>query len=299
MKRTLKYLFTRLFLKIFFSFGKILKKNQLSFLSKVLGTIIYYLPFKRKFTSMSNMKIAFGEQYNDDELKKILKNFSIELALFILEASYIISKRLPLYNWTEAIGLENLDSALSKGNGVIALSGHFGNFPMMIGWLAERGYPVAVLYKEGKYIPKNFLFSLISSYNVLPIPFRSDKEVPVEIIRALSKGMIVFMLSDQARPGVYANFFGHLAQCQKGPYVISKRKGTPIIPIFIVRESEKYKILIYPELKLNNDNYVKSLSDEEIVPLVEKYNSILESLIRKYPAQYFWFHRRFKNLKSH
>lgn len=298
MKKSIKYLLTKGALIFFFTLGKILNKHLLIGLSKLLGAIIYFLPNKRKFTSLKNLKIAFGEDYSDSELKKILREFSKELSLVTLHISRIISRRLPLKPWAEVQGIENLENALNKGNGVIALSGHFGNFPVMIAWLAEQGYPVAVLYKEGKYFPRNFLFNLISSYKIHPIPFRSDREVPLEIIRALSRGMIVFMLSDQARPGVYAHFFGQLTQCQKGPYVISKRKSSPIVPIFIVRNGEKYKIIIYPELKWSNNNSERSVSDEEIIPLVEKYNSILESLIRQYPTQYFWFHRRFKNVKS-
>lgn len=299
MKRTFKFLLTNFALKVFFFLGKILNSNQLKILSKFLGTFIYFLPFKRKFTSLNNMKIAFGDEYSERELKKFLKDFIVEFSLITLHIAHIISRRLPLQPWAKAEGLEHLENALIKGNGVIALSGHFSNFIIMIAWLAEKGYPVAVLYKEGKYLPKNFLYDLILSYKIHPIPFRSDKEVPGEIIRALNKGMIVFILSDQSRPGVYAHFFGQLAQCQKGAYVISKRKGSPIIPVFIVREEEKYKITFYPELKWDNNGSDRTLSDEQIIPLVEKYHSHLESLIRKYPAQYYWFHRRFKNAKSH
>lgn len=293
MRKMIKYILSNLALRLLFWIGKTFNKNHLGTISKVLGSIVYLIPFKRKHMSLNNMRIALGNEYSERDLKKLLKAYSIEFILTALHITHIAARKLHLHPWARADGLEHLQRALSRGKGVIALSGHFSNFPVMIAWLAERGYPVAVLYKEAKYFPKNFLYDLISSFRIKPIPFRSDKEVTAEIIRALNEGMIVFMLSDQSRPGVYARFFGQITQCQKGAFVIAKRKDAPIVPVFIVREEGVYRIIVYPELKWQKEGDCKAITDEQIVPLVESYNSILEGLIRNYPSQYLWSHRRF------
>jgi KDO2-lipid IV(A) lauroyltransferase len=163
----------------------------------------------------------------------------------------------------------------------------------MLAWLAEKGYPVAVLFKEGRYLPQGFLFNLISSYKIYPIPFRSDREVPKEIIKALNKNMIVFILADQARPGVYAKFFGKYVQCQKGAFVIALRKGSPVIPIFILREKYGHKIKIFEQIEMED-----SKSFNFTIKMIENYNSLLENLIKNHPEQYYWFHRRFKKMRS-
>ncbi|WP_353683845.1 lysophospholipid acyltransferase family protein [Thermodesulfovibrio sp. 3907-1M] len=298
MKAFMKHIIFRGGLKLFFWLGKILKKKHLKKFSIMLGSLLCLFPWTRKNIAFENLKIAFGEQYSEKELKKILKKFIQEVILTALEVAFIVKKNEKLAPWAKAEGVELLDEALKQNKGVIALSGHIGNIPVMLAWLAEKGYPVAVLFKEGKYLPEGFLYNLISSYKIYPIPMHSDREVPKEIIKALNKNMIVFILADQARPGVYAKFFGKYVQCQKGAFVIALRKNSPIIPVFIVREKEGHTIKFYREefqlLQPQNKSFL--FSDEYLVKLIENYNFILESLIRKHPEQYYWFHRRFKKM---
>ncbi|MEN2986360.1 MAG: lysophospholipid acyltransferase family protein [Thermodesulfovibrionaceae bacterium] len=294
MKKLIKYLFFRIAIKIFLFFGGILKKQQLSVASKLLSFIFYILPFPRKKVAYSNLKIAFSK-YDKNQIKNILKKFIQQSILTALEVAFAVKRRVELHRWAEAKGLEYLENALKKGKGVIALSAHLGNFPLLIAWLAERGYPVAVLYKEGKYLSEGFLHNLISSFNIYPLAFKSDEDITKEIIKALNKNMIVFLLADQARKGVYAKFFGKLVQCQKGAFVIAQRKGSPLIPAFIVRDNDIHKIIIYPEMKVNDDKK----AEEKIIELIEKYNLTLENLIKLYPTQYYWFHRRFKRMLPH
>lgn len=293
----MKHIIFRGGLKIFFWLGKVLKKQHLQKISSLLGSLLYFIPWTRKHIAFENLKIAFGEQYSEKELKKTLKKFIQEVILTALEVAFIVKKNEKLALWAEAEGVEVLDEALKQNKGVIALSGHIGNIPVMLAWLAEKGYPVAVLFKEGKYLPEGFLYNLISSYKIYPIPMHSDREVPKEIIKALNKNMIVFILADQARPGVYAKFFGKYVQCQKGAFVIALRKNCPTIPVFIVREKQGHRIKIYRDFDLPQpQNKSFFFSDEHIVKVIENYNFLLENLIRKHPEQYYWFHRRFKKM---
>lgn len=289
MKSFVKHIIFKFALKFFMGLGRNLGKKQLIIVSSFLGSLLYFLPWKRKKVAFNNLKIAFEQQYEESELKKILKRFIQEIIFTALEIAFIVKKKEKLSQWAEASGIEYLDEALKKQKGMIALSAHLGNIPIMLAWLAEKGYPVAVLFKEGKYLPEGFLYNLINSYKIYPIPFRSDREVPKEIIGALNKNMIVFILADQARPGIYAKFFGKYVQCQKGAFVIAQRKGCPLVPIFIVRGEKGHEIKIYPEMELQN----------EVETSIEKYNCLLEELIRKYPEQYYWFHRRFKKMRTH
>ncbi len=296
MERIIKKTLFNLLLRVFLGLGKVLQKNQLPKVAKLIANLFYCLPLKRKSVAFENLKISYHKEFPEKNLGNLLKNFFAEIALMILEISYNIVHRDSLIPLVKACGLEYLENAMQKGKGVIALSGHLSNIPVMLAWLAEKGYPVAVLFKEGKYLPKGFLYNLIKSYNIHPIPFYSDREVPKQIIKALKEDKIVFILADQARPGVYAKFFGYYVQCQKGPFVIAKRRGCPIVPIFIVREKKYFLLKVYPELPLSKN---KIAEEDEMISLIEKYNSLLENLIRQYPEQYYWFHRRFKKMKTH
>ncbi|MEJ5227492.1 lysophospholipid acyltransferase family protein [Thermodesulfovibrio sp.] len=298
MKKLAKYVIFNLLIRVFLTLGGFTKKSQFKGIANFIGHIAYLLPWKRKRIAKENLKIAFPSM-PEENINAILKSFIKEVFLIALEVASIIKRKEKFSSYASVWGIENLDNAMSKGKGAIALSGHIGNIVVLIGWFAEKGYPVAVLFKEGKYLPKGFLYNLIKRYGGYPIPFHSDEEVVREIVRALNKKMLVFMLADQARPGVYAKFFDKYVQCQKGAFVISQRKGSPLVPLFIVRESERYSIKIFPEIDLNNTNFSSSQDREiKIIEAVEKYNFLLESLIREHPEQYYWFHRRFKKMKN-
>lgn len=73
-----------------------------------------------------------------------------------MKIAFIVKKKEKLASWAKADGLEILDEALKQKKGVIALSGHIGNIPVMLAWLAEKGYPVAVLFKEGSIYRGDF-----------------------------------------------------------------------------------------------------------------------------------------------
>jgi len=197
-------------------------------------------------------------------------------------------KKELLSHWAVAAGLEHLDNALKQGKGVIALSAHVGNIPVMLAWLAEKDI-LWLFFLRGEISSGGFSLQAYQFLLNYPIPFHSDREVPKEIIKALNKNMIVFILADQSRRGVYARFFGKLVQCQKGAFLIALRKMCPVIPVFITRQENIYKIKVYQSINMSDD--------KNIVEYIEQYNSLLESIIVQHPEQYYWFHRRFKKMK--
>jgi KDO2-lipid IV(A) lauroyltransferase len=80
-----------------------------------------------------------------------------------------------------ATGLKHLDNLKGREQGALLYSGHFGNFSLMLIWLAVKGYPIAVVYKEAE----NFLMNLgnIAKFNITPLKYKSDPTMTVSIIR--------------------------------------------------------------------------------------------------------------------
>ncbi|MCD6386160.1 hypothetical protein J7M23_10350 [Candidatus Sumerlaeota bacterium] len=91
-----------------------------------------------------------------------------------------------------------------------------------------------------------------------------------------------------------------------------QRFGVPILPMFTIRTGlDRHKVIfkppIYPdsffeqngvhsgEHKRIRDDVSRS---EVIVQVVREYTKLLESVVREYPEQYFWFHRRWKTKKK-
>jgi len=193
------------------------------------------------------------------------------------------------------IGQENLDDAFKQKKGVIAVTAHFGNFPLMMLYFAERGYDVYCIMRHTRD-PEfdKYLYKRREEKGLKSIYTQPRRESVVKSLKALRNNALLFIPVDQnfgASGGVYVDFFGKKAATAPGPAVFSERTGAPIVPMFIIRDgNDKHKIIIEKPLELeikDGDQKTTQYNMARITAIVEKY-------IRKYPHEWAWMHRRWK-----
>lgn len=285
-------------IKLIIFLVEILPKNILIKIADLIAFISYKINWKRKDIALNNLKIAFGDEKTENEINLIFKNSLRKIARNFFTIIFILKNKLTkndIINLFEVEGIEYLDEALKKRKGVIALSGHIGNFPLMIIWLALKKYEVSVIYKEAKNFPEDFYRNLMLPYGIDPIQYTSQFSVVASILKALDKNKIVLIQIDQNKPsGVYVEFFGKYVPTAEGPVVIVRKTKSPIIPIFALNENNKYKLKIYPEVELNYDLPDKIFIQESTQILTK----IIEDVIRDYPDEWFWLHNRWKMAKN-
>lgn len=101
------------------------------------------------------------------------------------------------------------------------------------------------------------------------------------------------MVSDHDALGLastFVPFFGRPAKTPRGPAVFALRLGVPLVFVSPVREaSGRYALLIEPVPVVESGD-----READVDAIVLAYTRILERLIRRYPAQYFWQHRRWR-----
>jgi Kdo2-lipid IVA lauroyltransferase/acyltransferase len=256
------------------------------------------LKWKRKKIALDNIKIVFPEKTKKERksilresLRKMLKSF-FEFAS-IINGKYTSEKILRM---ADATGLEQLDNLKAGNRGALLYSGHFGNFALMIIWLAARGYPIAAIYKEAKNLPDDFFGKIFRKLNITPLKYKSDALLTLAIIRALKEGKIVLIQNDQSYPGgIYINFFNKLVPSAAGPVLLAKRVGVPIIPAYICRNKDNHhKITILPEIPLQHEDDHEKFMKVNTQILIDW---IAEILI-KHPTEWLWLHNRWKRAKE-
>ena len=113
------------------------------------------------------------------------------------------------------------------------------------------------------------------------------------ILRALKKGHSVGMLIDQDTKvqGVFVDFFGKPAHTPTGPSVLARKLDLPIIPIFMyMKDDLTYHLECQPPLELiKTSNQEKDIKD-----YTQKCSDAYEAIIRRYPEQWVWMHKRWK-----
>jgi KDO2-lipid IV(A) lauroyltransferase len=253
--------------------------------------------WKRKRIALENMKIVFPEKpLNErksiyrESLKNMLKSF--------FEFAYIINGKCTageVLKMADATGLEQLDNLKAKNQGALLYSGHFGNFPLMIIWLAVRGYPIAAIYKEAANLPDDFFGNMMKRFNITPLKYKSEASLTVAVIRALKEGKIVFIQNDQSHPrGIYINFFNKSVPSPAGPALLAKRVGVPVIPAYICRGKDNHHaITILTEIPLQQEDDLETFLKVNTQIQIDW----IAELLLKLPTEWLWLHNRWKRAR--
>jgi KDO2-lipid IV(A) lauroyltransferase len=282
--------------RLWISWVKHVSLESLGFYGEKLATIAFYFLIKPRKIALNNLRLALGREKSEEEIKRICLDSFKNIGKDMMEISRCLDFDLKTFVRLE--GKEYLDEALKQGKGVIALTAHLGNFPLMNVRLANEGYPLSIVIRGTKN-PKisKIMNSLIDNGGIEPIPDKPRTACISRCLKALKKNRILWLQIDINAPGTEAwvDFFGYLVPAFKGPVVFSLRTGAPILPMFITRnDHHSHDLIIYPpfELKTGENNQV------DISLNIAQLTKNIEGMIRKYPEQWWWTHRRFKRARD-
>jgi len=256
------------------------------------------LKWKRKKVALKNLKIVFPEK-TEKERRSIFRESLRNMLKNYFEVAFVANGNLDedrILKKATCSGLEHLDHIIAKEQGALLYSGHFGNFPLMVIWLAIKGYPVASIYKEARNFPDDFFGNIMRKFKITPLKYKSDAALTVAIIRALKDKKIVLIQNDQSHPdGIYVNFFKKSVPSPPGPALLAKRVGVPLIPAYIYRDKKnQHHITIQSEIPLKQEeDHERFLQRNTQVQM----DWVAEILV-KHPTEWLWLHKRWKRAKN-
>jgi Kdo2-lipid IVA lauroyltransferase/acyltransferase len=274
---------------------KVLPPRYIYRAAKGMGYLGYLLSAKHRKIALESLNIAFKDEKSNDKIVKIAKDCftfitksGMEL-IFLLEDHKLLMKRVGFE------GKENLDEALSRGKGVILVSAHFGNFPLMLARLSLAGYKTGAIMRtmRDSRVEKIFIKKR-DRLNIRSIYTQPRQKCVHDTLQALRNNEIVFIPIDQnfGTGGVFVDFFGAKAATATGPVVLAQRSKAVLLPCFIVRQpDDTHKVIFEPPFDLVE----AGTAQETIILNIQRLTNIIESYIRRYPAEWGWVHRRWKS----
>lgn len=234
----------------------------------------------------ANIKLIFDYKVNDKNAgmmaKDVFRNFAKYLVDFFrfsrIDEGYI-------KKFVRVEGLQNLDAALSKGKGGILLSAHIGNWELGAAVVALLGYRLSavVLTHQNEKINDFFTRQRLMG-KVTPIEIGISLKACYSALKG--KGLLALLGDrDFTKNGLSVDFFGKRALIPKGPAFFSCRIGSPIIPCFMVRETDHKFRLVFEEPILP----AGGPKEDCIRDLMKKYIAVIETYIKRYPTQWYIF----------
>ena len=258
------------------------------FLGRLIGKAIKKFSARRTHIARTNLKLCFPEK-SESEIESILQlNFeSTGISVMETVMSWWASENA-LRKLVRVEGLENLEKALAKGNGVILLSAHFTTLEIG-GRLLSLFSPFHALYRQHK----NPVFEYVMHKGR-----RNHLEQPIErgnmrgMLRSLKKGFAVWYAPDQnygPEKSVFVSFFNVPAATITATSRLAQLNNSPVVPFFQQRlkDSKGYVLRIYPALE--------NFPSDDVETDAQRINHLIEDQILMMPEQYLWAHRRFKS----
>jgi Kdo2-lipid IVA lauroyltransferase/acyltransferase len=244
--------------------------------------------------ALQNLRLAFpewSEAERERTVHQMVRNLGWQMAEF---AHLPQMTRENVESVMVQEGFENFLAAEKKGLGILFLTGHFGAWELTPFAHALYHKPLHFLVRPIKNLRVD---ALVSRYRALCGNQAIEKnESARAVLRVLRDGGTVGILADQNTTpveAVFVNFFGIPAATTAGLARLARRTGAAVLPARSYWDASlgKYQLRYEPALEL-------TASDDEEADIrahTAIFNQVLEGFVRKFPDQWFWVHRRWKN----
>jgi phosphopantetheine--protein transferase-like protein len=262
------------------------------------GKIVYrLLPFRRRVV-LDNLQLVFGDTLSDEQITQLAQAHYAHIWRLMLE--FLTFPMMSRERRARLARVENeqvLRAAHARGNGVLLLTGHFGNFEVATA-AGIVSFPEAhgrFHFVRRPFKPRwleNFVYGRSRRLGFGSLPKQGSLDLFIDRLEA---GDLILFPFDQyaaGRDGIQVEFFGHPAGTFRSLAIIARATGAPVVPAATWREADGSHVLRFEEplTPIECENY-----DEEIRRNTRAYNGMLERLILRHPEQWWWMHRRWKS----
>ena len=253
-----------------------------------------YWPFGIRRRVVERQVAAAFPELNPRAVRRVARAAYENVGRVAVEAA-IVSRQGPsgvLELFAHSPNWEVVARAHAKGRGVVLVAGHLGNWELSGAYVAARGVPCHPIARGMSNPLSERWFSWTRER--LGMHVMHDQEAVRRVPRILRDGGAVGFLSDQATVGLASTvvpFFGRPAKTPRGAAVFALRGDIPVVLIQAIRQPDGRYVFYAEELEVTRSGDRERDTDDIIV----RFSAALERLVRKYPGQYFWQHRRWKH----
>jgi len=193
--------------------------------------------------------------------------------------------------YIEIENLAALDDALAGGRGALAITGHVGNWELLAATVAARGYGLSVVARRVHDERFNSLITRFRGDRGMEVLLRDAPDFLAQVRDALGRNRIVALLMDQDSrgAGVFVPFFGRPARTPPGAAVLALRTHAPVVTVFIRRRPAGGHLISFERFPVE-----PGAGKGQVVELTARFTAAIEAAIRRAPAEWVWWHERWR-----
>jgi KDO2-lipid IV(A) lauroyltransferase len=257
------------------------------------GDLIYALAPRLRRLSLEHVEIALGESLPRAAREHVVRAAFRNIARCFAEVAKFDEIRPQIDRYVEVEGWEHVEPIFAAGTGAIAVTGHIGNWELLAATCALRGVPVAAIARRMRNPRVNQLLIDFRARSGVQTILRESPGSSRQILTVLkAKGILALLIDQDTRaPSFSVPFFGRMARTPGAAAALAVRRDLPAIPCFMQRRPEGgHRLMILPPIlpPRSGDRHA------DMVTLTRQFNETIEDRIRKNPAEWVWWHRRWR-----
>jgi KDO2-lipid IV(A) lauroyltransferase len=240
-----------------------------------------------------NLRLAFPD-WSEAQRRTVIRGMVRQIGWLAAEFAHL--PHLTLQNLDRVIvidGLEHFRAAHAEGKGVLFLTGHMSAWELSSYAHALHEAPMHFLVRA---VDNSRVDALVERYRCRSGNTAIDKNAAARaVLRVLRANGVIGILADHNASrleGVFVNFFGVPACTTAGLARFALHTGAAVVPVFVTWDEAigKYRLGYQPAMTLVRTG------DEaaDIVTNTQRFMDIVEAHVRRYPDQWLWVHRRWR-----
>jgi len=264
----------------------------------IAAWLIYHVDRRHRRVALENLRFAFPGQYTEPELDALVRRVYGHFCLMLMEILFL-PRLAHRRNWQKVLRYRSQAEANRmvdlwiSGRPMLMATGHFGNWEVssyVLGLLGIEFHGIA------RPLDNPFLDNWLRRFREAQGQTILAKKGDFDQIQGvLARGGVLGTLADQdaGRRGLYVNFFGRPASTHKALALLALQHNVPIAVIAAARTGGPLRYLALAEDIIYPDEYAGR--PDAVKAITQRFTDALERIVRQYPEQYFWLHRRWKH----
>jgi KDO2-lipid IV(A) lauroyltransferase len=262
--------------------------------AQFIGDAMYAVDKKHRDRALGNLRRSFPDMPERQRQRMARRSMQ---QLVMLAVDVIFTTRLVhLDTWRRYVRLSNfhdvLKLLLTKNQGLIMLTGHYGNWEILGYVLATLGFDTTSIARplDNPYV-NDWLLGVREKKGQKII---DKKGATGDVTSLLAQGGTVCFIADQnaGSKGLFVDFFGRKASTYKSIGLLAMEYEVPVVIGYARRAEDKFLFdvgvqdIIWPADWKSQDDPLRYIT--------QRYTKGIEDFVRADPGQYLWVHRRWK-----
>jgi KDO2-lipid IV(A) lauroyltransferase len=261
-----------------------------------LAWVVYRVDKRHRRVAINNLRHAFPDEYDEAGLDLLVRRVFRHFCTLAVEIMHL-PRCFHAHNWHRFVELPQGDILLRQmlsGRSIMFVTGHFGNWELGGFMLGALGFRTAAIARtlDNPWIDHLLRVKFREKTGQQILSKDGDFE-RIQVVLATGGALATLADQDAGQRGLFVSFFNRPASTHKAVALFSLQHQAPLVVIGTARLAEPmhYGVLvedvIFPEDYEGQSDAVRNIT--------QRYTAALERLVRRYPEQYFWLHRRWKH----